>query len=88
MGLIVINPGPGIFYVKPAGGNIKSVIIHFRCQGGDCRVYANMGKVIICNKDKLEETIDKFLEFRILGNELDKEKVEIVDINPNHKDFI
>jgi hypothetical protein len=88
IGLIVINPGPGIYYIKPAGGNIKSIIIHFRCQGGDCRVYANMGEVIICKKDKLKETIDKVLEVVIWGKELDKEPVEIGDINPTHKDFI
>ncbi len=88
MGLIVINPGQGIYYIKPAGGNIKSVIIHFRCQGGDCRVYAGTGKVIICNKDNLEETLDRVLEVIIWGRELDKEPVEIGDINPTHKDFI
>ena len=88
MGLTVINPGPGIYYVKPAGGSIKSIIIHFRLQGGDYKIYANRGEVIICKRDKIEETLDRILEVIIWGGELSKEPVEIKDINPSLKDFI
>ena len=88
MGLTVINPGPGIYYVKPVGGNIKSIIIHFRLQGGDYKIYANRGEVIICKRDKIEETLDRILEVIIWGGELSKEPVEIKDINPSLKDFI
>jgi hypothetical protein len=47
-----------------------------------------MGEVIICKKDKLKETLDKVLEVIIWGRELDREPVEMGDINPTHKDFI
>jgi lipopolysaccharide biosynthesis glycosyltransferase len=88
MGLAIINPGPGIYYIKPAGGNIKSIIIHFRLQGSKYKIYANKGEVITCDKNKIEETLDRVLEIVIWGRELDKEPVEMGDINPTHKDFI
>lgn len=88
MGIEVRNLGNGIFHVKPEGGKIKDIIIHFRCQGIQCRIFAGIGEIVKCSPENLEESLDKILEILFFGEPVDSEPGELNDPSPFLSDFL